>query len=265
MKKYILLSLFTISLIVLLAKFALLILPGVGEKAGLRVSSMPEGAKVFVNEKEVGQTPYENTTLTNKEYTIRVSENEAQWQGKVKLNFGTMTIINREISKNTTMAIGEVLSLEKGKGVTVLSSPNTADIEIEGKYYGKTPLHLDVEPKEYTFLISKQGFLKRSIKATVPENYRLILNVDLSISELDLTNISTQAITETPKLIVKNTPTGFLRVRDKASLSGKEIAQVSPGDELVLLEELPSWDRVRLSDGKEGYVFVSYVEKKKSN
>ena len=86
--------------------------------------------------------------------------------------------------------------------------------------------------------------------------------MDLALSEADLTTVAAPVITQTPQVIVKETPTGFLRVRDKASLSGKEIAQVKPGDSLILLEELTGWDRVRLSDGTEGFVSSTYVEKK---
>jgi len=46
-------------------------------------------------------------------------------------------------------------------------------------------------------------------------------------------------------------------------LNGKEIAQVKPGDTLILLEEQGVWFRIRLPDGTEGFVSSSYVEKKK--
>src|SRR5690606_10473509 len=106
--------------------------------------------------------------------------------------------------------------------------PADADIEVDGKFYGKTPTTVDVEPGEHSFALSKQGFLKRSIRAYVPEKYNLTVSVDLALSEADLTNITAPPITETPKVKVKSTPTGFLRVRDKPSTSGKEIGRVSP-------------------------------------
>lgn len=266
MKKTIFLSLFCISLIVVMVRFGNQLLStflGTQTNAGIRVLSAPEGATVFIDSKEVGKTPYEDNNLSSKEYNIGVKAPDGVWQGKVKLNGGTLTIINREIFKEPTNQSGEILTLVSGSGVTVLSSPTGALVEIDGKSYGQTSTHLDLSVGEHTFGISKEGFLKRSIRAYLPESYNLILNVDLATSEVDLSQISTPVITETPKVVVKDTPTGFLRVRDKPSLAGAEITRVLVGDELTLLEELSGWDRVRLADGKEGYVSSTYVEKKK--
>jgi len=118
---------------------------------------------------------------------------------------------------------------------------------------------------EHTFSINHSNYLKRNIRAYLPAGYNLTLSADLALSEADLTTIITPVTTQTPTVVVKDTVSpnpGFLRVRDKASTAGKEIARVLPGDELVLLEELASWDRVRLANGTEGYVSKTYVEKK---
>src|SRR5205823_3654828 len=112
-------------------------------------------------------------------------------------------------------------------GVTIISSPSGGAVEIDGKSYDPTPIHITLDVGEHTFTISKDGFLKRSIRAYLPDKFNLNINVDLSSSEADLSQISTPVITETPKLVVKNTPTGFLRVRDKPNLSGAEVTRVS--------------------------------------
>ena len=62
-------------------------------------------------------------------------------------------------------------------------------------------------------------------------------------------------------MLVKNTPTGFLRVRDKPSLNGLEIGRVNPGEKLILLEELSGWVRIRMANEKEGYVSSAYISK----
>jgi uncharacterized protein YgiM (DUF1202 family) len=112
-------------------------------------------------------------------------------------------------------------------------------------------------------VLSHQNYLNRSIKASIPEGFNLNLLVDLSLTEADLTG-STIPTTQTPKVIVKATPTGFLRMRDKPNLNGLEVARLKPGEELVLLEDAGTWDKVRTSDGKEGYVSSIYVTKKPS-
>lgn len=235
---------------------------GIKIKGGMSIISIPEGATVFLDGKEVGETPYENKDLDVKEYSIVLEKEEASWQGRVSLNEGTLTVVNRDLSKDLSSSAGEVLTLDKGGGITVISNPSESSVEIDGKLYGKTPITVKIEAGEHTILVSHTSYLKRSIRASLPDNYHLTVSTDLALSEADLSTVAAPPITTTPEVTVKDTPTGFLRVRDKASLQGKEIAQVKPGDSLILLEELGSWVRVRLSGGTEGFVSSIYVSKK---
>ncbi len=115
---------------------------------------------------------------------------------------------------------------------------------------------------EHQFIISKENYLKRSIRSKVINSLRLNLSVDLAISEPDLTKIPIAPTFETAEVTIKNTPTGFLRVRETAGSKAKEIGQVKPKETYILLEELNGWSRIRLKDSKEGWVSSAYVEKK---
>lgn len=257
MKKIIFLTLFLISILVLSLRLSSL--PAkfltVQPKAGIKVFSLPEGADVYIDGISVGKTPFESLNLESQEVTLKIETKDLTWSGIIKLNPGTISIVNRELSS------GEVLNLTKGDGVNLISNPQGSEVEIDGLAVGKTPIYVHLGSGEHLFVFSKNGFLKRSIKAVIPLGFNLGLSVDLAISELDLTNVVTSPITTTPKLKVLSTPTGFLRVRDKPNLGGSEVGRVSQGDELILLEDLSSWFKVRLSGGKEGYVSSQYVEK----
>lgn len=264
MKKTLLLILILLSLASLLVRFSGRLsetLLNIRPKSGISVLSQPADAKVFLNDTEVGKTPYENGDLEPKEYLVKLQKNEMVWQGLVKLKPYTLAVVNRELSPDSSFGAGEILTLDRGKGLTVISNPSDAEVEVDGKLYGVTPVSSDIPKGEHTISLSHANYLKRNIRAVIPNDFNLIVSVDLALSEADLTTISTPPIKETLELKVLNTPTGFLRVRDKPSLSGKEIARVKPGDTLILLEEQSGWDRVRLSDGTEGYVSSAYVEK----
>ncbi len=266
MKKIIVWFLVILSLTALLLRFSgawRQIFFGVKPTSGISIYSLPSDATVFLDDKEMGKTPFEDKNLDTGEYTVKIQKDQASWSGKVKLSPGTVTVINRDIALDFASSAGETLTLDKGKGITVISNPSGADVEIDGKVSGKTPLTLDLDAGEHTVLVSHTNYLKRSIRANLPNNFNLTVSVDLALSEADLTVVTTPAITQTPEVAVLQTPTGFLRVRDKPSLNGKEVAQVKPGDILVLLEDQGSWDRVRLPSGTEGFVSSSYVEKKK--
>lgn len=265
MKKAVVLVLTVISALLLLTRlidFGIQSLVGAQKVRGLNVLSMPAGATVYLDDAEVGKTPFEDKNLSSGEHSLKVEKNGFSWQGKVKLNLGTVTVVNRDLGKDSSSSSGETLMLERGSGLTVISSPDGASVEINGKAYGSSPVSIKLPSGEYLLTLSKPNYLVRGIRAYLPEGYKLIVSADLALSEADLTVVQTPTITQTPEVEVKETPTGFLRVRDKPSLAGKEIAQVKPGDTLILLEELSGWYRVRLSDGSEGYVSSSYAEKK---
>ncbi|OGE37865.1 hypothetical protein A3B42_00280 [Candidatus Daviesbacteria bacterium RIFCSPLOWO2_01_FULL_38_10] len=265
MKKTIVLILVLVSIFILLVRFAdfgLQSFLGAKKVSGINILSMPSGATVYLDKVEAGKTPYEDKNLTPKEYAIKIEKADLSWQGRVKLTAGTVTVLSRDLAKDFSSSAGETLTLEKGSGVTVISSPDGAQVEVDGKPYGVTPVSLKLGSGDYMVALSRPGYLKRSIRINLSEGYKLIVSADLALSEVDLTAVQTSPITQTPEVMVKDTPTGFLRVRDKPALSGKEIAQVKPGETLILLEELAGWYRVRLSEGTEGYVSTSYVDKK---
>lgn len=265
MRKAIFLVLVFISIVVLIIRYGsgpVVSLLNLEDKAGVRVqSNIP--ATVYINGKEVGSTPYEAQDLKVGDHLVELKNDKNYWSSYIGVNSGTLTVVNRELVPNESTSSGEIISLKKGKGVMILSNPNSSDIEVDQKYFGKTPLAIaDLKPGEYLFVLSHPNYLKRSIRAVVAEGYQLNLNVDLAISEPDLTQISTIPIKASPKVVVKQTSTGFLRVRSGPSTASTEVGRVAPGDELTLLEEVPNWIRVKLPNGKEGYVSSSFVEKK---
>lgn len=53
---------------------------------------------------------------------------------------------------------------EKNVDVSINSSPAGADIFIEGRNYGKTPALLNLEPKSYSVVLSKEGYGSTQLK-----------------------------------------------------------------------------------------------------
>ncbi|MBI2017587.1 PEGA domain-containing protein [Candidatus Daviesbacteria bacterium] len=265
MKKIIIWFLVVVSLLALIIRFSSQIpqtILGIKQKSGISLTSTPDSATVFIDGAEVGKTPYSNETLEPKIVLVKIEKDGSIWQGKVELKPDAISIVNRDLSKDPTSSAGETLTLEKGKGVTIISNPSDSEIEVDSKVYGKSPLTINIPSGEHNIIVSHPNYLKRSLSAKLPEGFNLTIALDLALSEVDLTTFATSTITTTPEVIVKQTPTGFLRVRDKASTAGKEIAQVKPGDTLIILSEEGSWYRVRLTNNLEGYVFAAYVEKK---
>jgi uncharacterized protein YgiM (DUF1202 family) len=72
------------------------------------------------------------------------------------------------------------------------------------------------------------------------------------------------SITPTPteaKIIILQTPTGFLRVRSKPSTSETEVGRVTPGQTFTIIAEQDGWFEITLADKTDGWVSSDYAEK----
>ncbi len=243
---------------------------GQGAKAGVRVESN-QSAKVFLNNEDRGASPFQDDNLKPGDYLISLKSDETVdpkvlWEGYARLNQGTLTIVIRDVAGKKENSSGEVISLEQGEGAVITSTPTGAEVFVDGQMVGRTPLALpDLVEGEHQFIISKENFLKRSIRSKAINGLSLNLSVDLAISEPDLTKLPQAPISSSQEVTIKATPTGFLRVRETAGTNAKEIGQVKPKETYILLEETPGWVRIRLKDSKEGWVSSSYVQKNNTN
>ena len=229
-------------------------------KGGILVEA-DKTAQVFIDDKEAGVTPFKDTSLREGEYQVKliVASPSASWQGEVRINGGTLTVVNREFGDQLSKASGEVITLEKGSGVVVTSNPSSARVQLDGEDKGLTPLYIaSLAPGNHRFLLSKNNFLDRSVGIAVTEGFKLNLAVDLAAEEVE----PPSPLPLISRVVVRQTPTGFLRVRKVPSAIGEEISRVSPGDTLELIEETnAAWFKVKLPNGQEGYVSTAYVRK----
>lgn len=222
------------------------------------------------------------------------------WESKVNLLPGIITAINRTLGISDASSSGEIISLEKigrkdKSSLAVVSLPDQAVVKINGEAKGFTPLTVeDLEPADYQVTISSSGYEERNVAAHAVGGYKLIINAKLAqqtegieqatpSGELTPTPTPTGKTTPTPKttttpspkttpsvqaippakpyITVKETPTGFLRVRSQPSTSSEELAQIKPGEMYPYLnEEKNGWLKIEYATGKEGWVSGVYAE-----
>src|SRR3989338_4146118 len=60
----------------------------------------------------------------------------------------------------------------KNVDVVINSNPSGADIVIDGKSYGRTPANLNLEPKNYTAILTKEGYGSAQLKLEVWQSVR---------------------------------------------------------------------------------------------
>jgi uncharacterized protein YgiM (DUF1202 family) len=63
------------------------------------------------------------------------------------------------------------------------------------------------------------------------------------------------------KIMIKETETGWLRVRESASNTSTEIDRIKPLSIYTILEEAVGWYKIDLGNGKTGWISSTYAEK----
>ena len=237
-------------------------------------------ASVTLNEEVLGTTPLyrgdQNESLPEGLYDLKITpedKNLEAYSAKVKINPGVLTAVERTFLPGS-LASSYILMLEKSQvknpQIFISSIPDNSLVSIDGTDEGVTPLNLpSISASEHEVEIQKEGFAKKTIRVRAVDGYKLVLNVVLSAggsSEIEIApSVSpTAVLTPIPppnSITIKNTPTGFLRVRSTPSLAGTEIGRVTPSETYEVLEENASWVKIKLKDGQEGWVSKTYTQK----
>lgn len=269
-------------------------------KGALQVTSSPQ-SKVYLNNDYIGRTPISKTENNDMiqagNYTIRLvplDSSYAEYQEKITISANIMTVVDRKFRKGA-LSEGYVISLspltdKKQAQLEVISFPAGSDVDLDEDSIGKTPV-LFKKPTEsdHMLRISKDGYMEKTVRIRTPLGYRLTVVAYLSTgSELDDSGSSVPAATSIPgitgtpaptgssgsvntsptpaqtagtKVLILDTPTGFLRVRESNSLNAAQITTVNPGETYTLISEQPGWYEIRLNDVKTGWISSQYARK----
>lgn len=264
--------------IFVLAKFGATLLAPKGRGA-LQVTSNLK-ASIYLDNKRIGSMPLclcnQNQTLSARKYDLKIIPDDKSLQSfsaKITVNSDVLTAVERTFLPGG-LASAYILTLEKTKDknpqIFISSVPDSALISIDGEEKGVTPLDLKlISSSEHEVEITKQGFAKKTVRVRAVPNFRLILNAILGAGSKDEeisgspTPSTTPAVTKESEaqVLIKNTPTGFLRVRSSPSLSAAEIGRVSPGESYPFVSENDSWFEITLTTGKNGWVSKTYAQK----
>jgi len=150
-----------------------------GLKAALSVNSDPQGKPVYLDGREVGTTPFYADNLTEGEFTLKVDE----FSRKVHLTNGALTVVNWSFGPSEGFSGGEIVWFtpsSMGTELLVITKPE-AEVFLEGKSLGNTPLSKEIQAGTYSLEIKKDGYFPRSLKIAAKEGYRLNVSAELSL------------------------------------------------------------------------------------
>lgn len=253
------------------------------EKGALQITSNPK-ADVYINDKLMGRAPLclceGQKMLDVGEYIVRlvpVEGNFEPFQRKINITAKVLTVVDRVFSK-TALAQASIISLlpigdKKDAQISVISFPSNASIYLDSNLSGQAPLVLKNNTEsDHEIKITKEGYKDKVIRIKTVLGYRLevvvYLGIDPDVASSSVIRISSKSATPIvpviptkPTVLILETPTGFLRVRDTASLGGSEIAQIKPSEVYDLVEEQTGWYEIKLKNGINGWISSQYAKK----
>jgi len=247
-------------------------------KGALQVTSVPQ-SKVYLDSKLLGMTPLCACDLAQMlvlgDYTVKLVPTQGDFrpfEEKITINKGTLTVVDRTFADNGENA-GSIISLsplstKKDVEILVVSLPDKANVFLDNNPVGLTPLLLkNVSESDHDLRLTRNGYKDKSIKIKTALGFKLSVLIFLGVSP-DLSNTSLASSSSVPsptgavlKVLILNTPTGFLRVRESNSITSSEIAKAKPGETYELVLEKEGWFEIKLINGKKGWISSSYAVK----
>lgn len=249
-------------------------------KGALQVTAQPK-SKVYLNNKLIGQTPLckcEGPDMIEAgEYTIKLSPEGdlSAFEEKITITKSALTVVDRTFGKGA-LSEGSTITLTKldntkELALSAFSFPHGVDVFVDNTFSGKTPLSIKtLTASDHTIRFERSGYREKTVRIRAVLGYKLTVLATLgimpSLTEEEASPsaqlIASPSATPVPlQVVILNTPTGFLRVRESGSLASSEIARVVPGEIFDFVKEQEGWFAIRLKDGRVGWVSSQYARK----
>jgi len=245
-------------------------------KGALQVTSSPQ-SEVYLNGKLVGATPLckcENKDMVSVgEYSLRLVPKDKSlnpFEEKVMINKSTLTVVDRTFGEGQSASVITLtpISDKNSSEIIVITSPPGADVYLDNNLSGKSSFALkNVTASDHELKLSKEGYLDKTLRIKTTDGFMLKTivylgtNIDSSAPILPRAESLPSPTVSPTKVLILDTPTGFLRVRSSSSVSTSEIGRVSPGETFDLLEETEGWFKIKLVNGLEGWISSQYAQK----
>lgn len=269
------------------------------QKAALDIKSDPV-ASVYINDDHVGTTPFYKDDLKPGEFTVKLvpeANPQTSWQTKVTLKPQLLTNITRSFGASEDASSHFTLTLEKlsqsdQAQITIISQPDSAVVKLDGQPEGFAPVELsNVSPGDHQVSVSSPGYKPITIPIKAIAGLRLTISTKLAKDKNAISNpvsdapaspsaqisptlepspaskpattksASSSAALVKPYITIKETPTGWLRVRSEPSgTSDNEIARVDQGKSFPFIKTSNGgWYQIEYEIGKQGWISSQYA------
>ena len=156
--------------------------PSSGSTGSLQISTNPSGAAIILDGNNKGTTPATISGLTAGTHSVKLTMSGYYdySQDSVTVAAGKTTPVNGVLVSRSQPA-PSANPTQAGMGtIVVISSPPGANVYLDGKLSGKTPITIpDVIPGTHTILLTMQGYSDTSRSVDVSAGSQNQISVDL--------------------------------------------------------------------------------------
>lgn len=245
----------------------------------LSVVSEPASAKVFIDNTEVGTTPYSTGDLSEGEYELRIEKAGSEAQtARIKIQKGfklnvvmklfplsvpsTVSLLEGAdalydvhsgeslVTSNPENWVRSIIYWNRTRGINLAGTGVNKDIVFDyfvdytGRVYDVNGL--DITGTTDLGEVTKGAYLRR-------------VSDGPGLTEAAKDAIANLGATTGLKAIILETGTGWLNLRAEPSLNGEVLQRVNVGESFSVLEEIGTWTKLRVSADVEGWVSSTYV------
>jgi hypothetical protein len=250
----------------------------------LKIISDPTGATVYIDGSEIGKTPFSSSSVTTGDYEIKIALAGYETQtarinvqkgytlnGSIKMfpypisptvkafegspNLYDGTLDNLSVTSDTQAWVKGLLYWNQTRGINIdnvgLNKEKVFDyyIDYKGNIFDADGTILGTADTLVKLKGAKRGlYLGRTSDGT-----GLTKEAKDALTSLSKVGLTSGTAT------VKDTGTGWLRVRSLAGLNGTEISRVTAGSKYPVIDQTTGWVKIKVSDTIEGWVSADYV------
>lgn len=253
----------------------------------LRIISDPTGSSVFIDNTEIGKTPFTSSKLSEGDYDLRVEHvgYEPQtaririqngYTSNVSVKLFPMPVPSRvspfeqsdnlyDVASDNGQIIADpanwakaVVYWNKTRGVNLEGIGINKDlvfdyfIDYQGNIYDQNGNQVtDIENNDNLKEAKRGAYLGR-----VSDGSGLTDPARTALEQFK----NVQIVQTTKEALILTTGTGWLRVRSDPSLNGTEVARVDVGKKYPVLDEQGDWVKISVSNDIQGWVSKTYTE-----
>lgn len=158
----------------------------------LQVETPNVKTSVFLDNKNVGETPFLGENIREGEYNLLLeaqidapSTTKVQFSKKITLITQTLTAVNYDFGPSEKFSSGDIRTLRVGEGLSIVTNPQGAQVKLNGQKVGESPLSLSPNSGINKIKISSPGYYSRELEINVEPGHRLVIEVFLAINPFE--------------------------------------------------------------------------------